>query len=275
MGEVVKTALENGLTVLLKDVHTAPVASFWIWYRVGSGNEHVGITGVSHWVEHMLFKGTPRWPKGTVERAISREGGMWNGATWYDFTTYFATLPAERIDLAVEIEADRMSGALFEPEEVESERTVIISERQGAENDPLFLLGEESMAVAFRVHPYGHETLGHLSDLERMTRDDLYRYYRTYYVPNNAVAVAVGDFRPQEMLDRIRSHFAMPQGEKLDSPRPVEPPQRGERRVTVDGDGTTAYVSVLFHTPPPTAPDFYPLVVLDSVEKKGGQYLKK
>jgi zinc protease len=265
MGDVVKTALENGLTILLKDVHTAPVASFWIWYRVGSGNEHVGITGVSHWVEHMLFKGTPRWPKGTVERAISREGGMWNGATWYDFTTYFATLPAQRVDLAVEIEADRMSGALFEPQEVESERTVIISERQGAENDPVFLLGEESMAAAFRVHPYGHETLGHLSDLEGMTRDELYRYYRTYYVPNNAVAVAVGDFQPQEMLDRIRDHFAMPQGEKLDSARPVEPLQRGERRVTVDGDGTTAYVSALFHTPPATAPDFYPLVVLDSV----------
>ncbi len=143
----------------------------------------------------MLFKAHLRWPKGTADKAISREGGIWNGATWYDFTTYYATLPAEKIGLELEIEADRMTGALFEPQEVEAERTVIISERQGAENDPLFLLGEEVMAAAFRVHPYGHETLGHMCDLLRMTRDDLYRHYRTYYVPNNALAVAAGTLR--------------------------------------------------------------------------------
>lgn len=262
----IKTTLNNGLTVLLRDVHTAPVASFWIWYRVGSGKEHVGITGISHWVEHMLFKGTPNWPKGTADKAISREGGMWNGATWYDFTTYYATLPAKKIELELEIEADRMTGALFEPKEVEAERTVIISERQGAENDPLFLLSEEVMAAAFRVHPYGHETLGHMCDLQGMTRDDLYRHYRTYYVPNNAVAVAVGDFEPERMLDLIRKHFgSIPAGEIPNSPHPTEPPQRGERRVMLEGEGNTAYLTVVFHTPPASHPDFYPLVVLDTV----------
>jgi len=263
---ILKTKLDNGLTVLLKDVHTAPVASFWIWYRVGSGREHLGITGISHWVEHMLFKGTPRWPKGTADKAISRDGGMWNGATWYDFTTYYATLPAERIELELEIEADRMTGALFEPQEVEAERTVVISERQGAENDPLFLLGEEVMAAAFRVHPYGHETLGHMCDLLGMTRDDLYRHYRTYYVPNNAIAVAVGDFQPDGMLDLVRKHFgAIPSRALPNWARPEEPRQRGERRVTLEGDGNTAYLSAVFHTPPATAPDIYPLVVLDTV----------
>ena len=261
-----KTKLDNGLTVLLRDTHTAPVASFWIWYRVGSGKEHVGITGISHWVEHMLFKGTPKWPKGTAEKAVSREGGVWNGATWYDFTTYYATLPANRIELELDIEADRMTGALFDPKEVESERTVIISERQGAENDPLFLLSEEVMGAAFRVHPYGHETLGHMCDLEGMTRDDLYRHYRTYYVPNNAIAVAVGDFEPERMLDLIRKHFgSIPAGELPNSPHPTEPPQRGERRVTLEGEGNTAYLTVVFHTPPATHPDFHPLVVLDTV----------
>ncbi len=263
---VFKTRLDNGLTVLLKEVHTAPVASFWIWYRVGSGREHLGITGISHWVEHMLFKGTPRWPKGTADKAISREGGMWNGATWYDFTTYYATLPADKIELELSIEADRMTGALFEPEEVESERTVIISERQGAENDPLFLLGEEVMAASFRVHPYGHETLGHMCDLEGMTREDLYSYYRSYYVPNNAVAVAVGDFRSEEMLERIREHFgSIPPRELPRTHRPAEPPQHGERRVVLEGEGYTAYLTLVFHAPPATDPDFYPLVVLDSV----------
>lgn len=262
---IFKTTLENGLTVLLKETHTAPVASFWIWYRVGSGREHVGITGISHWVEHMLYKGTPRWPKSTTDRAISREGGMENGATWYDFTTYYATLPADRIELELEIEADRMTGALFEPQEVETERTVIISERQGAENNPVFLLSEEVLAATFRVHPYGHETLGHMCDLQGMTRDDLYRHYRTYYTPNNGVAVAVGDFEAEAMLGLIREHFGpIPPGEIPNTPRPVEPPQRGERRVTTEGEGNTAYIAAVFHTPPATAPDFYPLVVLDS-----------
>jgi len=266
MGEIIKTRLDNGLTVLLKEMHTAPVASFWVWYRVGSGREHGGITGISHWVEHMLFKGTPRWPKGAADKAISREGGLWNGATWYDFTTYYATLPAERIELEIQIEASRMHEALFEPTEVEAERTVIISERQGAENDPQFLLEEEVIAAAFRVHSYGHETLGYMCDLEHMTRDDLYRHYRAYYAPNNAIAVAVGDFKAEEMLERIRHHFAhLPPGEPPPAFHPVEPPQRGERRVTLEGEGNTAYLSVAFHAPPATHPDFYPLVVLDTV----------
>ncbi len=191
---------------------------------------------------------------------------MWNGATWYDFTTYYATLPAEKIELELEIEADRMTGALFDPKEVESERTVIISERQGAENDPLFLLSEEVMAAAFRVHPYGHETLGHMCDLQGMTRDDLYRHYRTYYVPNNAVAVAVGDFDAEEMLERIQAHFgSIPAGDLSNAPRFVEPPQRGERRVVLEGEGHTAYFTAVFHTPPATHADFHPLVVLDTV----------
>ena len=263
---ILKTTLDNGLTVLIKEARVAPVASFWIWYRVGSGREHVGITGISHWVEHMLYKGTPNWPKGEADKAISRVGGVENGATWYDFTTYYATLPTDQIELEVEIEADRMTAALFEPQEVEAERTVIISERQGAENSPPFLLNEEVIAAAFRVHPYSHETIGHMCDLEGMTRDDLYHHYLTYYTPSNAVAVAVGDFEAPEMLKVIEKHFAPIANRPLPAAhRPVEPPQRGERRITLEGDGRTAYLAIAFHTPPATSPDFYPLVILDSV----------
>ncbi|MGD1994406.1 MAG: pitrilysin family protein [Anaerolineae bacterium] len=263
---VLKTTLDNGLSVLIKEARVAPVASFWIWYRVGSGREHVGITGISHWVEHMLYKGTPSWPKGEADKAISRVGGVENGATWYDFTTYYATLPTDRIELEIEIEADRMTGALFEPHEVEAERTVIISERQGAENSPPFLLNEEVIAAAFRVHPYGHETIGHICDLEGMTRDDLYHHYLTYYTPSNAIAVAVGDFEAPQMLKLIEKHLGPIAARPLpDTHRPVEPPQRGERRLTLEGDGRTAYLATAFHTPPATSPDFYALVVLDSV----------
>jgi zinc protease len=264
--DVVKTELTNGLSVLIKEVHTAPVASFWIWYRVGSRNEHLGITGISHWAEHMLFKGTPTFPKGTTDKAISREGGVFNGMTWYDFTTYYATLPADRVELQVRIEADRMANALFDPDEVASERTVIISERQGAENNPEFLLGEELMAAAFRVHPYGTETIGHMCDLETMTRDQLLSHYRTYYTPSNSVAVAVGDFDSDEMLGLVERHFSgIASGPDIPRVTAVEPPQKGERRVTLEGDGNVAYFHVVFRAPPVHHSDFFALTVLDAI----------
>jgi zinc protease len=202
-----KHQLENGLTVVLKESRYAPVTTFWLWYRVGSRNEVPGITGIAHWVEHMLFKGSKDFPKGEIDRQIARNGGMMNGATWLDYTTFLETLPADRIDLGLRIEADRMVNALFDPDEVDLERTVIISERQGYENEPTFLLGEEVVAAAFRVHPYHHETIGDMCDLETMTHEDLWRHYQTYYGPNNAIAVAVGDFDAPEMLERIENLF--------------------------------------------------------------------
>ena len=130
--------LDNGLMVLLKPVRTAPVATFWVWYRVGSRNEVPGITGVSHWVEHMMFKGTPTLSKGEIMRAINRNGGVDNAFTSNDYTAYFELLPSDRIDLALRIESDRMVNASFEPADVASARTVIISDREGAENEPRF-----------------------------------------------------------------------------------------------------------------------------------------
>ncbi len=258
-----RTQLSNGLTVLVKEAHAAPVTSFWVWYRVGSRNEHLGITGISHWVEHMLFKGTQMFPKGMAEKAIAREGGTFNGMTWYDFTTYFATLPAERIELALRIEADRMVNALFDPDEVAAERTVIISERQGAENNPEFLLNEELVAAAFRVHPYGTDTLGHMCDLETMTRDQLYAHYRTYYAPHNSLAVVVGDFDADEMLRMVEQHFgAIPNGPDIPPMNAVEPPQKGERRVTREGGGNVAYLQMVFRAPTVHEPDFFAMTAL-------------
>jgi len=262
----IKTQLPNQLTVLIKEAHTAPVASFWIWYRTGSRNEHLGITGISHWVEHMLFKGTPTFPKGVAEKAIAREGGVFNGMTWYDFTTYFATLPAARIELSLRIEADRMNNTVFDPAEVAAERTVIISERQGAENDPGFLLSEELMAAAFRVHPYGATTIGHMCDLETMTRDQLYTHYRTYYAPNNALVVAVGDFEAEAMLGLIERHFGpIAEGSAVPPVTAVEPPQRGERRVVVEREGHVAYFKMVFRAPTVREPDFFALAVLNAI----------
>ena len=263
---VSKHILDNGLVVVLKESRHAPVTTFWIWYRVGSRNEVPGITGIAHWAEHMLFKGSESFPKGEIDTQIARNGGLMNGLTWLDFTTFFETLPADRADLGLRIEADRMANALFDPAEVELERSVIISERQGAENEPVFLLGEEVQGAAFRVHPYHHETIGDLCDLERITREDLWRHYENYYGPDNAVAVAVGDFDSPQMLARIEELFGPIPARSVDATihRP-EPPQRGERRVILEGPGQTAYLQVGYHAPAAGDGDFFPMVVLTAI----------
>jgi zinc protease len=266
MSDIRKTILNNGLTVVLREMRHAPVASFWIWYRVGSRNEGQGTTGISHWVEHMLFKGTPAFPRGQFDKAIAREGGVFNGMTWIDFTTYFETLPADRIDLALQAEADRMANAVFDTEEVELERTVIISERQGNENVPEFLLSEAVQATAFQAHPYRHSVIGWQHDLETMTREQLYDYYRTRYEPGSAVVSVAGDFDADRMLEKVEKHFGgMPPGPARSDQVTLEPPQRGERRVNVEGPGTTSYVEIGYRAPPATDADYYPMVVLETI----------
>ena len=258
--------LSNGLKILLKEIHTAPLISSWVWYRVGSRDESSGQTGISHWVEHMQFKGTPQFPASSLDRDMSRDGGMWNAFTFMDWTTYLETMPADKIDLGLRLEADRMSNSLFDEKEVASERTVVISEREGNENEPLFLLGEAVQQAAFRVHPYHHEIIGDLVDLQSISRDDLYQHYRTYYIPNNAIVGVAGDFKSSEMLGRIQELFepipAGPLPTRLTRP---EPAANGEHRLTVEGPGETTFLEISYHAPAGCDPDFFPLTVLDSL----------
>jgi zinc protease len=218
--------LSNGLQVMLKEIHTAPIISNWIWYRVGSRDEVPGTTGISHWVEHMQFKGTKQFPAGVLDKAVSRDGGVWNAFTYMDWTTYFQTMPADKIDLGIRLEADRMVNSTFDPDEVSSERTVIISERQGNENQPMFQLGEAVQAAAFRVHPYHHQIIGDMADLQTISRDDLYNHYQNYYVPGNAVAIVTGDFDTDVMLARIKELYE-PIPERDLVIRPVRPEPGG------------------------------------------------
>jgi zinc protease len=258
--------LSNGLKILLKEIHTSPLISSWVWYRVGSRDEMAGRTGISHWCEHMQFKGTPKFPTSILNRAVSRDGGMWNAFTFFDWTTYFETMPADKIDLGLRLEADRMVNSLFDPQELASERTVVISEREGNENEPYFLLGEAVQNAAFRVHPYHHEIIGDLADLKSMQRDDLYNHYRTYYIPNNAVVAMAGDFKLDEMLGRIRELFEpLPAGPLPRRIARPEPEARGEHRLTVEGPGETTYLDISYHAPAANDPDFFPMTVLDSL----------
>jgi len=260
------TVLDNGLRVLVHEVHTAPLASVWCWYKVGSKDEVTGLTGVSHWVEHMNFKGTTNIPRDQVKGIIEKFGGSWNGYTWIDQTTYMETASTAGLDRMLFIEAERMANCLYDPEDCESERTVIISELQGGENDPDNLLEQEVIAAAYKVHPYRHPTIGWLSDLQTMTRDDLYQYYRHNYVPNNATVVVVGDVDTADVFRRVEEQFgSIPTGPTPRRVRVVEPEQLGERRVEVSRPGTTAYLKLAYHAPAVGDPDFFPMLVLDAI----------
>ena len=260
------TTLDNGLKVLIQEEHTAPLASVWCWYKVGSKDERPGLTGVSHWVEHMNFKGTENIPRDQVKGIIEQYGGSWNGYTWIDQTTYLETATRDALDRMLFIESERMARCLYHPDDCESERTVIISELQGGENDPDQFLDQELTATAFKAHPYRHPTIGWLPDLQSMTRDDLYGYYRRYYVPNNATLVIVGDVDTDEALKRVEWHFgAIQPGPEPERIRTIEPEQTGERRLRIQKPGTTTYLKVAYHAPSATDPQFVPLLVLDAV----------
>jgi zinc protease len=214
----------------------------------------------------MQFKGTQQFPAGILDKAISREGGTWNAFTYLDWTTFFETMPADKIDLGLRLEADRMVNSQFDPQEVASERTVIISEREGNENEPLFQLGEAIQAAAFTAHSYHHEVIGDMADLRTMTRDDLYNHYHNYYSPGNAVVAIAGDFDEAAMLKRLEEVYGGIPNRPIHTYLPVrDENHRLEQRVKVSGPGETTYMQVAYHAPAASDPDFYPFTVLDSL----------
>src|ERR1700726_3489814 len=253
------TTLDNGLNVLVQEEHTAPLASVWCWYKVGSKDERPGLTGASHWCEHMNFKGTTNIPRDEVKGIIEQFGGTWNGYTFIDQTTYLETATRDALDRMLFIESERMANGLYHPDDCESERSVIISELKGGENDPDQLLDQELTATAFKAHPYGHPTIGWLPDLQAMTRDDLYGYYRRYYIPNNATLVIVGDVDTDDALRRVEHDFGrIKPGAETPRRRTGEPEQRGEPRLTIRKKGTTASLKVGYHAPSVTDAHFLP-----------------
>ena len=242
--------LPNGLRVVLARETESPTASVWVWYRVGSKNEWPGITGASHWVEHMLFQGSPRYGKGEIDRAVVEVGGTLNAFTDTDFTAYYSTVPREHLAVPLDIESDRMTRALLRDEEVERERTVIHSEREGNENWPEFLVEEELFQLGFRAHPYRWDALGSRADIERLTPAELRAYYQRFYGPRNAVLVVAGGFDSAATERGIRRRFStLPSSGDDVSVRAVEPPPRGERRAVLGGPGTTPYLRIGWRSP--------------------------
>ncbi len=263
---VTRFTLPNGLGVVLAPIPASPTASVWVWYRVGSKNERPGITGASHWVEHMLFEGSPRYAKGEMDRAVVSVGGELNAFTDTDFTAYLTTVPREHLDVPLDIESDRMTRALISDEEVARERTVIHSEREGAENWPEFRVEEELYQLAFRVHPYRWDALGRREDIERMSAAELREYYRRFYGTRNAILVVAGGFEPSRTAVRIRERFsALPAGGDDVKVGEVEPPARGERRSELTGPGTTPHLEMGWRAPALDDPATPATMIVDAI----------
>ena len=269
-GPVTEVVLANGLKVLLKENHAAPVVSWVVTYKVGSRDEPAGATGSAHLLEHMLFKGTKTLGKGQVAQILDRNGADSNASTWVDWTNYYETYSSDRLELGLIIESARMRDALILDAERKSEMTVVRNELERGESSPGRILYQHLMSTAFRSHPYHHPTIGWRSDVETVPTSQLKRFYDTYYQPNNAVAVLVGDFKTADALKLVRRYFeGIPAGPRPPAVRTVEEPQTGERRFTLRRRGETNMIMLGFHIPAASHADMGPLLVLDSILSTG------
>jgi zinc protease len=270
--QVQEVVLANGLKVLLLEDHKSPAVTFQVWYRVGGRNEKDGKSGLAHFLEHMMFKGTPSTKPEEYSRIIAKNGGRSNAFTSSDVTVYFATMSREKIHIQLELEADRMAHALLGDTYFEPEKKVIQEERRlRTEDNPASALGELASAVAYTIHPYRRPVVGWMEDIRNLTRQDLVDFYKLYYAPNNAFIVVVGDFTTGEILPRIKAAFEkIPRGAEPPKVETTEPEQRGERRVILKKEAELPIVMHYYHAPNFKSPDSFALDVL-SVVLAGGR----
>ncbi len=263
--------LGNGLKVLVREDHRAPVVVSQVWYKVGSSYEPSGLTGISHLLEHLMFKGTPNVPGGEFSRLIAANGGDENAFTSRDYTAYFQTLEKERLELSFRLEADRMRNLLLKPEDVGKEAQVVAEERRLRTDDqPDALTQEQFMAAAYVTSPYRHPIIGWMQDIQAISPDDLRRWYQQWYAPNNATLVVVGDVDPAKVHELAEKHFGPLSPSTLTPPRPVvEILQQGERRIAVKTPAEVPYVTLGYKVPTlkTAAADWepYALAVLDGI----------
>ena len=269
--QVFETLLSNGLKVILLENPKAPLVTFQVWYRVGSRNEAWEKTGLSHMLEHMMFKGTEQIGPEEFSRIIQENGGNNNAFTSRDYTAYYETLSSDRIQVAMDLESDRMQKLLLKEEDFRTERMVVMEERRlRTEDNPISSLHEQLEAVAFQVQPYHWPIIGWMEDLGRLTLEDLKAYYRTYYNPVNAFLVVVGDFKKEELLPKIEKSFgSIPRGAKPEQQKALDPPQIGERRVSVKKEAQLPYLAMGYRVPNLQEPDGYVLEVIATLLSEG------
>lgn len=242
--QVQERILDNGLKVLVKEDHRAPIVTSQVWYKVGSSYEHGGLTGISHVLEHMMFKGTEKLAPGEFSRIIAENGGDENAFTGRDYTAYFQTMAADRLPISFELEAQRMRYLTLPEEEFLKELEVVKEERRlRTEDDPESLAFEQFNAAAYEASPYRIPIIGWASDLEGLRVADLRDWYHQWYAPNNATLVVVGDVNPQAVFALAEEHFGPLSAEKVSEPkRRAEPTQRGEKRIRIKAPAKEPYL---------------------------------
>lgn len=266
-----ETVLPNGLKLILLEDHKAPVVVFQLYYRVGSRNESLGHTGLSHILEHVMFKGTEKVAPEDYSKIIQRNGGRTNAWTTQDNTTYFATLASDRVGVMIDLEADRMINLKLTDEVFLPERSVIMEERRlRVDNNPVANLFEQLNSTAFAAHPYEFPVIGWMSDIGQATLADALQHYRTYYIPNNAFIVAVGDFDSAALTAQVSEAFGpIPSAVPPPAVRAIEPQQQGGRRVELKRGAQLPFVALAHHAPNLLGTDAAALEVLATILSGG------
>ncbi|MBN1999090.1 insulinase family protein [candidate division KSB1 bacterium] len=263
--------LQNGMKFLVLEDHSIPNANMYIFWQVGSRNEVPGITGLSHFFEHMMFNGAEKYGPKMFDRVMEANGGSNNAYTSEDVTVYTDFFPSSAMEIIFELEADRIGDLALDDKMIESERGVVLSERMTyMNNSNWMLLSEQVKSVAFLAHPYRWEVIGYESDIKAWTRDDLQYYFDTYYAPNNGVVVMVGDITLEGVKVLAEQYFEpIPAHEPPRSVRTVEPEQLGEKRLMVKKDVSSPNLMVVWHIPEARSDNFYPLEILHMILSQG------
>ncbi len=269
--EVSEYKLENGLKVVIIEEHKSPVVTFQIWYRAGSKYEPFGKSGLSHLLEHMMFKGTQKYTKKSLPRLIQANGGEDNAYTTEDYTMYFQIFPPDKIALSLDIESDRMKNLTIDPKEVSLEKDVVMEERRlDIEDNPENELFEEVIAIAFKVHPYRRPEIGWMSDIRSIERDDLFKYYKSFYSPDNAYIVIAGDIQRDAVIQAIQDAFGtLSTGAPIKKQKYSEPAQQGEKRIFLKREAELPYIIISYHVPNYLEEDSYALDLLDIILSGG------
>lgn len=269
--DVKSFTLKNGMKIFVLEDSSIPNANMYLFYKVGSRNEYVGITGISHFFEHMMFNGAKKYGPKEFDRVMEANGGSNNAYTSENITAYTNWFPSSSMEVIFDLESDRIANLNFDPKMIESERGVILSERStGLENSPLEQLWQEVQATAFIAHPYMWPVIGWESDIKNWTKEDLENYFHTYYAPNNCVAVISGDVKLNEVKKLAEKYFEpIPAGPKPRVVHTVEPEQTGERRVFVKREVPSPILMISFHVPQTGSSDYYALELLNSILSEG------
>lgn len=268
---VTKFVLENGLTVLLLEDHSVPMISYHTWYRVGSRDESPGVTGAAHMLEHMMFKGAKKYDGKSFDRILHENGIVNNAFTTNDYTGFYQTLPSSKLELIMDMEVDRMSSLAISPEDLKSEKEVVKEERRWrVDNNPMGLMRELTMSTLFKVHPYKWPVIGYMKDIADYDSDKLRYFYSTYYVPNNAVLVLVGDFKTSKVKSLIEKYYgALPSKPLPERKYAMDPEQKVQNNAVLRKDVQNLSVTVAYHSPAVGAADGYALDLASNILGNG------